>query len=528
MSSRQERWLLLALLGVMASVQIALAQRQCLWADEIFSLAIATGHSLEHPVAAAQPQLGDFVEPDHPVPAAEFRRYLKHDDPPASPARVIRAALLSDTSPPLYYLLLYSWTLIFGTSDIVLRLFSIGWSLASLPLLASVARRIGGSGAVFTSCVLFAFSPLTIYYATEGRMYSLLLFLVVATVLVSLVLQERGGGVGLYGLWIISSAAGFLTHYFFLFPWLALVAFLIAQPGRFDRRWLIGCIFLTGVAILPWYWMVPDSFSRWRVTKGWLNWRPAGFHRWHALGTQFLQFFSGRGSGLWVTPRWSARAALVLFAIIAAVATWRLRWRLLKGRLLLLWLWFIVACIAPTSLDLLQHTYVANVPRYALAALPATCLLAAVALGCLSQRIRLAALTLVVLTWTPSLLDIYRQGSRSWEPFREAAQVASNDGNAYDAILVHSIPSGVLGIARYAYGPSAIESWVGQLGLRRVPDSLQGLIAGRTHISLVKLHEVGQPAPEEDWLRANGDVMQEKSIGAAKIVRFRPKNATTF
>ena len=86
----------------------------------------------------------------------------------------------------------------------------------------------------------------------------------------------------------------------------------------------------------------------------------------------------------------------------------------------------------------------------------------------------------------------------------------------------------MLGIARYAYGSSAIESWVGQLGLRRVPDSLQGLIAGRTHISLVKLHEVGQPAPEEDWLRANGDVMQEKSIGAAKIVRFRPKDADRF
>jgi uncharacterized membrane protein len=512
----------------MASVQIALAQRQCLWADEIFSLAIATGHSLEQPVAAAQPQLGDFVEPDHPVPAAEFRRYLKHDNPPASPARVIRAVLLSDTSPPLYYLLLYSWTLIFGTSDIVLRLFSIGWSLASLPLLASVARRIGGSSAVFTSCVLFAFSPLTICYATEGRMYSLLLFLVVATVWVSLVLQERGGGVGLYALWITSSAAGFLTHYFFLFPWLALVAFLIAQPGRFDRRWLIACIFLTGVAILPWYWMVPGSFSRWRVTKGWLNWRPAGFHRWHALGTQFLQFFSGRGAGLWVTPRWSARAALALFAIIAAVATWRLRWRLLKGRLLLVWLWFIAACIAPTSLDLLQHTYVANVPRYALAALPAAYLLAAVALGCLSQRIRLVVLTLVVLTWTASLLDIYRQGSRSWEPFREAAQVASNDGNAYDAILVHSIPSGVLGIARYANESAVIGSWVGQLGTRRIPESLPALLAGHTQISFVRLHEVGETAPEEDWLRTHGKVVQEKRMGAGRIIRFKPKDAAVF
>ena len=67
MSGRQTRWLLLALFAVTAVLQIAIAGRQCLWADEIFSLAIATGHSLEHPAAAAQPQLGDFVEPDHAV-----------------------------------------------------------------------------------------------------------------------------------------------------------------------------------------------------------------------------------------------------------------------------------------------------------------------------------------------------------------------------------------------------------------------------------------------------------------------------
>ena len=42
-----------------------LQERHCLWVDELFSLAIATGHSLEHPAAAAKPALGDFVEPEH-------------------------------------------------------------------------------------------------------------------------------------------------------------------------------------------------------------------------------------------------------------------------------------------------------------------------------------------------------------------------------------------------------------------------------------------------------------------------------
>ena len=157
------------LLVVVGILQFALARRHSLWADEFFSLAMATGHSLEHRAADAQPQLGDFVEPQGPVPAVEFRRYLQHESPPASPARVIRAVLLSDTSPPLYYLLLQAWTLISGTSDLALRLFSVTFSIASLPLVAALAYRIADRRAAIASSVLFAFSPLVVYYSTEGR-----------------------------------------------------------------------------------------------------------------------------------------------------------------------------------------------------------------------------------------------------------------------------------------------------------------------------------------------------------------------
>ena len=201
-------WLLLAVFAVAALVRLGLTGRHSLWADEVFSLAIATGHSLEHPAAMADPALGDFVEPEGPVHAEEFKRYLAHDDPPASPARVVRAVLLSDTSPPLYYLLLYGWTLVFGTSDVALRLFSTAWSLACLPFLAGIARRTGGRGSVLPACILFALSPLAVYYSTEGRMYSLLWFWVLATAWFSLMLRQRGG-TALFLLWIASPRLGF-------------------------------------------------------------------------------------------------------------------------------------------------------------------------------------------------------------------------------------------------------------------------------------------------------------------------------
>jgi len=130
---------------------------------------------------------------------------LNHDNPPEGPARVARAVLLSDTSPPLYYLLLYGWTRLFSTSDIALRMFSILCSLACLPFFVAIARRVGGREAVVASCVLFAFSPLAIYYSNEGRMYSLLWLCVVAATWASVVLHERGGSVGIYSVWVLAS-----------------------------------------------------------------------------------------------------------------------------------------------------------------------------------------------------------------------------------------------------------------------------------------------------------------------------------
>src|SRR5690242_13166940 len=261
--SRTSNWWILfgvSLIGLLLRIEVAQVSGG-LWPDELFSLAIATGHSLEHPAAAANPSLGDFVEPNHPVPAEEFRHYLQQDNPPASPARVVRAVLLSDTNPPLYYLLLDGWTRLFGTSDFILRLFSTVCWLGCLPLIVGTALRIGGKPTVVPTCVLFAFSPLAIYYSTEGRMYSLLWLCVLATTWASLVLQRGRGGAGIYAFWIAASAAGFLTHYFFLFPWVGIVAFLLIKPGKLSRLQLLGCLVVTAALIAPWYVWVPESLT---------------------------------------------------------------------------------------------------------------------------------------------------------------------------------------------------------------------------------------------------------------------------
>ena len=526
MIDRRELWALFVLFAVAAILRIGLISRSGLWGDEVFSLAVATGHSLEQSAATARPELGDFVEPNHPVPPEEFRRYLNHDSPPESPARVVRAVLLSDTSPPLYYLLLYGWTRVFGTSDIALRLFSIVCSLACLPFFVAVARRVAGRKAVVATCVLFAFSPLAIYYSNEGRMYSLLWLCVLATTWASIVLHERGGSIGLYTVWVVASAAGFLTHYFFLFAWLGMVAYLVIYQAKLRRAYLLVCVVLTGLLILPWYAKLPESAGNWRITQGWLKLRPPHFNRL-AETLQFVtEFFSGRAE-VWLGYRTFYIAALLLFGAVGVVMVTRLRTAMFRGPRLLLWLSCVAACAAPIAIDLMQHTYLVTKVRYAIAALPAAYLLVAVGLASLRSRARLLMLSLIVLAWAPHVLSIYRDPA-PWLPMREIARAASLNSRASDLILVHSVPSGVLSIARYADGTAPLVSWVAQLGNRQVPDSLQLLAAGRKRIVFAKVHDIGAPAPEEEWLRRNAIVSKVMQFGIGTIVEFLPKNAETF
>jgi len=518
---------MIGIFAISALLRIAVAGQSGLWPDELFSLAIATGHSLEHPANVANPKLGDFVEPDHAVLAEEFRRYLKHDNPPARPGRVVRAVLLSDTSPPLYYLLLYGWTLMLGTTDVALRSFSIACSLACLPLIMAIGQRVAGRTAAIASCVLFAASPLGIYYSTEARMYALLWLCVLAIAWSSLRLQQHGTSIGMLLFWILASAAGFLTHYFFVFLWVTIIGYLLIKPGKFGRLHFLGCLLLAAALIIPWYIKVPESLDKWRITKDWLKWRPPDFTLVGAIRDIVFQFFSGHERHLWNARRIPKIGALLLFAAGAIGLVWKTRLRTLSREWLLLAMMFAAACAGPLVFDLVQRTYTLGVPRYAIAALPLAYLLAGCALACLNRRTSFVILTLIVLTWSANVLTLYRE-RLPWLPVRQIAQSASLHSSPSDLILVHSIPSGVLGIARYVNGPAAVASWVGQLGNRRTPESLQQLAAGRKRIVFVKLHEVGEPAPEEDWLRANATILKETHLGSAEMVAFRPRDSETF
>jgi mannosyltransferase len=163
-------------------------------------------------------------------------------------------ALREDGSPPLYYLLLHVWMKLFGTGSFAVRALSGLFAVAALPLMGLAARQYRLSARFsWWAVLILATSPFAVRYASETRMYSL----VVLLVLLALLAYERVWTVGGFG-WGVAAAvvtgALVLTQYWSLFLVATVGAGMIVVAWRGDHRarrclvWLvIGCL-----AFAPW------------------------------------------------------------------------------------------------------------------------------------------------------------------------------------------------------------------------------------------------------------------------------------
>lgn len=98
---------------------------------------------------------------------------------------------LGDTHPPFYYLLLKTWTLIFGYSEISLRLPSVVLGVATVYVIYLIGKKIAGEKLGIISALFLVTSGLHLYYSQEARMYALSTFAVSLTVYFFLKVREK-------------------------------------------------------------------------------------------------------------------------------------------------------------------------------------------------------------------------------------------------------------------------------------------------------------------------------------------------
>jgi len=155
----------------------------------------------------------------------------------------------SESSPPLYYVLVWAWTKVFGAGPLGFRSFSALAGTLTIPVMYAAGRqispRVGAWAAALTSV-----SPALYYYSQEARAYGLwILFAATAYVLWQRALREPRGR--RLALWAGASILALLTHYFTAFLFVPEALILIKRLGS-RRVWAaVGAVVLVGLALLP-------------------------------------------------------------------------------------------------------------------------------------------------------------------------------------------------------------------------------------------------------------------------------------
>src|ERR1700733_10422234 len=101
------------------------------------------------------------------------------------PVHTLHASLLAtlrsvehrENTPPLWYVLIWGWSRIFGTGMIALRLPSALAGIATVPVAWGIGLQLSGRRAAVATAALVATSPLFVWYSQEARAYGLFVFM---------------------------------------------------------------------------------------------------------------------------------------------------------------------------------------------------------------------------------------------------------------------------------------------------------------------------------------------------------------
>jgi hypothetical protein len=214
---RTPAWVAPAVVGAVVVVGIGLrfVQRSPLWLDEALSVNISR------------------------LPVGDLLEALRHDG-----------------HPPLYYLLLHYWMEVVGDGDVAVRALSGILAVASLPLVWVAGRRLAGREGARWALVVAALSPYWVRYATETRMYALVMLLVLAGYLLILDALERPTWRRLAGVAVVSGLL-LLSHYWAFYLLAGVGVVLVLRAWRRPRARgatvrVLGAVAAGGLLFLPW------------------------------------------------------------------------------------------------------------------------------------------------------------------------------------------------------------------------------------------------------------------------------------
>jgi mannosyltransferase len=144
----------------------------------------------------------------------------------------------SERTPPVYYVLAWFWTRLFGSGEVGLRSLSALVGTLTVPIVFLLAKRVAGDRAGLIAATLTAVSPILVWYSQEARSYGLLVFLTAASVWLSLRARETRSPRWIVG-WGVVACLAIATHYFASFVVVFEVLLIVGTGVRGRVLWAV-------------------------------------------------------------------------------------------------------------------------------------------------------------------------------------------------------------------------------------------------------------------------------------------------
>lgn len=155
----------------------------------------------------------------------------------------------SESTPYLYYVLLWPWAQLFGDGEAALRSLSAIFGVATVAAVWAAARELVSPRAAWVAGILAALSPFLVWYSQETRAYALLALLSAVSFWCFARALRRPRWLAW---WATASALALATHYFAAFTVVPEAVVLAVVLGR-TRGWAIACgaIAVAALALAP-------------------------------------------------------------------------------------------------------------------------------------------------------------------------------------------------------------------------------------------------------------------------------------
>ena len=205
---------------------------------------------------------------------------------------------VTESTPPLYYMLAWLWARVFGLGAYGVRSLSALLGVALVPVAYACARELGSRRAALIAAALVAVNPFLVWYSQEARAYALLALLCALSFWAFVVALEDPRPRRM-ALWALASAAAVLSHYFAGYLVAAEAVWLIVATRRRSAVIAAAAVAAVGAALIPLVVSQADNRTQWiealplwsrikEVAKKWVSGEIAPTRNWELAGVAVI------------------------------------------------------------------------------------------------------------------------------------------------------------------------------------------------------------------------------------------------